>query len=157
MLHREIDVWETENADIVYTLSEHKARITGLSWRADGKLLVSGGADGKFVLWEMKDGFPTRTASPHTVKQEPSRYTRLTGILDIAFARDGRFLTTGRDRTLRIWQTDGNAIGEVRNLKSLPTQAIFSWDGKTVVTGDLDGHLRIWDAGSRALIQELFP
>ncbi|MGI9472757.1 MAG: WD40 repeat domain-containing protein, partial [Rubripirellula sp.] len=152
-----IHIWESENAGIVYTLSEHKARITGLSWRADGKLLASAGADGKFVLWDMKDGWPTRTASPHVVKQEPSRYTRQTGILDIDFARDGRFLTTGRDRTLRWWQTDGNAIGEARNLEALPTQAIFGWDGKSVVTGDLNGHLRIWDVESRSVIQELYP
>ena len=152
-----IHVWESETAGIVYTLSKHKARITGLSWRADGNLLASGAADGKFVLWDMKDGFPTRTASPHTVKQEPSRYTRQTGILDITFARDGRFLTTGRDRTLRWWQTDGNAIGEVRNLNALPTKAVFGWDGKVAVAGDLNGRLRVWNTESRSLVQELYP
>jgi WD40 repeat protein len=152
-----IHVWESANAGIVYTLDEHKVQITGLSWRPDGQLLASAGEDGKFVLWDMKDGFPTRTASPHTVSREPSRYSRQTGILDIAFARDGRFLTLGRDRTLRWWQTDGNAIGEVRDLEALPTQAVFRWDGKQVVTGDLEGNLRIWDTESRSMIQELYP
>lgn len=152
-----IHVWESENAGIVYTLAEHKARITGLSWRHDGQLLASGAADGKFVLWDMKDGFPTRTASPHTVKQEPSRYTRHTGILDIAFARDGRLLTSGRDRTLRFWKTDGSPIGEVRDLETLPTQAVFSWDGKVAVTGHLNGDLRIWDSRFRSLVQKLHP
>lgn len=150
-----IHVWESENAGIVYTLDEHKVRITALSWRADGQVLASAGEDGKFVLWDMKDGWPTRTASPHSVKQEPSRYTRQTGILDIAFARDGRFLTTGRDRSLRWWQPDGNRIGQVGGLASIPTQAAFGWDGKTVVTGDFKGDLKIWDSESRSLIQEL--
>ena len=149
-----IHVWESQNAGIVYTLSEHKARITGLSWRIDGQLLASGAADGKFVLWDMKDGFPIRTASPHTVTQEPSRYTRHTGILDIACARDSRFITAGRDRTLRFWKTDGNAIGAVHNLKALPTQAVFSWDDRVVVTGDLKGKIQIWDTESRSLLQQ---
>lgn len=152
-----IHVWESANTGIVYTLDEHKVQINGLSWRPDGQLLASAGEDGKFVLWDMKDGFPTRTASPHTVSREPSRYSRRTGILDIAFARDGRFLTLGRDRILRWWQTDGNAIGEVRDLESLPTQAVFRWDGKQVVTGDFEGNLRIWDTESRSMIQELYP
>jgi len=152
-----IHVWESANGGIVYTLDEHKVRITGLSWRPDGQLLASAGEEGKFVLWDMKDGFPTRTASPHTVSREPSRYSRRTGILDIAFARDGSFLTLGRDRTLRLWQTDGNAIGEVRELQTLPTQAVFSWDGRQVVTGDFEGNLRIWDTESRSMIQELYP
>ncbi len=152
-----IHVWESENAGIVYTLDEHKVRITGLSWRADGQLLASAAEDGKFVLWDMKDGWPTRTASPHTVKQEPSRYTRQTGILDIAIAQDGRFLTAGRDRTLRWWQTDGNAVGEIRELDALPTQAEFGADGKFIVIGDFAGNLRIWAPDSRAMIQELNP
>ncbi|MEM7013576.1 MAG: LamG-like jellyroll fold domain-containing protein [Verrucomicrobiota bacterium] len=152
-----IHIWESENAGIVYTLDEHKVRITGLSWRADGQLLASAAEDGKFVLWDMKDGWPTRTASPHTVKQEPSRYTRQTGILDIAFARDGRFLTAGRDRTLRWWQTDGNTIGEIRGLEGLPTQAEFGLDGKSVVIGDFSGKLQIWDMVSQMMVQDLTP
>jgi WD40 repeat protein len=150
-----IHVWESENAGIVYTLVEHKVRITGLSWRSDAQLLASAAEDGKFVLWDMKDGWPTRTSSPHAVKQEPTRYTRQTGILDIAFARDGRFLTAGRDRTLRWWQTDGNAIGEIRKLDALPTQAKFGADGKFVIIGDFAGNLQIWDPTSRSMIQEL--
>lgn len=152
-----IHVWESESAGIVYSLNEHKVRITGLSWRADGQLLVSAGEDGKFVLWDMKDGWPTRTASPHAVSQEPSRYTRQTGILDIAFARDGRFLTAGRDRTLRLWQTDGNDIGKVGEFTSIPTQAVFGWNGDLVVTGDLAGNLNLWSTESGSLIQKLYP
>tara|TARA_R110002096_G_scaffold169222_5_gene340770 strand:- start:5311 stop:6708 length:1398 start_codon:yes stop_codon:yes gene_type:complete len=152
-----IHIWESESAGILYSLDEHKVRITSLSWRADGQLLASAGEDGKFVLWDMKDGWPTRTASPHAVKQEPSRYTRQTGILDLAFARDGRFLTVGRDRTLRLWKTDGNAVGPIRELEALPIQAVFGWDGKQVITGDFAGNLRIWDEESRSFIQELRP
>ena len=152
-----IHIWESENAGIVYTLDEHKVRITGLSWRADGQLLASSGEDGKFVLWDMKDGWPTRTANPHVVKQEPSRYTRHTGILDIDFARDGRFLTTGRDRTLRWWQTDGNPIGEISALEGLPTQGAFSHDGKFAFSGDIDGKLLIWDLDSKSALQILGP
>ena len=152
-----IHIWESENAGILFTLAEHKVRITGLSWRGDGQMLASAGEDGKFVLWDMKDGWPTRTASPHSVKQEPSRYTRQTGILDIAFAKNGRFLTAGRDRTIRWWQTDGNAIGEVRELDSLPTKAVFCWDDRMVITGDFGGNLRVWNAETRQMIQVLKP
>ena len=152
-----IHVWESENAAIVYTLDEHKVCITGLSWRADGQLLASAAEDGKFVLWDMKDGWPTRTASPHSVKQEPSRYTRHTGILDIRFARDGRFLTVGRDRSLRWWQTDGTALGTIPDLKSLPTQATCSSEGRFFFSGDMAGNLHVWDPGSKSMLQTIRP
>ncbi|MEM7600048.1 MAG: LamG-like jellyroll fold domain-containing protein [Verrucomicrobiota bacterium] len=152
-----IFVWESETGGIVYTLDEHKVRITGLSWRRDGQLLASAAEDGKFVLWDMKDGWATRTAAPHSVKQEPSRYTRHTGILDIRFAQDGRFLTVGRDRSLRWWQTDGNALGEIHDLASLPTQAIPSTDGTFFVSGDIAGTIQIWDPATKSRIQTIHP
>lgn len=152
-----IHVWESESAGIAFTLDEHKVRVSGLSWRADGQLLASAGEDGKFVLWDMNDGWPTRTASPHAVKQEPSRYTRHTGILDIDFARDGRFITAGRDRTIRWWQTDGSALGEVRDLDSLPTRVVFGEDGTFAVSGDLGGKIQVWDLGAGKMIQQLRP
>ena len=152
-----IYVWESESAGIVYSLSEHKVRVTGISWRADGQLLASAGEDGKFVLWDMKDGWPTRTASPHMVKQEPSRYTRHTGILDIRFARDGRFLTVGRDRSLRWWKTDGSAIGEIRELPALPTQGAPSPDGTFLFSGDMAGNLYVWDAQTKGMLQKIQP
>ncbi|MFT5126515.1 MAG: WD40 repeat protein [Rhodothermales bacterium] len=152
-----IYIWESNNAGIVFTLNEHKVRITGLSWRADGQVLASAADDGKFVLWDMKDGWPTRTASPHAVKQEPSRYTRHAGILDIAFARDGRFVTAGRDRTIRWWKTDGSAIGQIGDLSALPTQAAFAANGNQLITGDMAGNLLIWDETSRSIVAELKP
>ena len=150
-----IHVWESKNAGIVYSLDEHKVRITGLSWRADGQVLASAGDDGKFVLWDMKDGWPTRTASPHAVKKEPSRHTRQTGILDIRFARNGKFLTVGRDRTLRWWETDGKSLGQISGLTSLPTQAAFDPEGRFLVSGDFAGGLHLWDLQTKTRVQSI--
>ena len=129
-----IYIWESESAGIVYTLDEHKVRITGLSWRADGQLLASAADDGKFVLWDMKDGWPTRTASPHAVKKEPSRYTRK---------------PASRHCVCKGWplHTAGGSNSTVANQRQRrwrdprtrcpPIQAQFGKDGKFVVVGTL--------------------
>lgn len=152
-----LHVWESATGGIVYTLRAHKSRVTALDWREDGTLLVSAADDGQFVLWDMKDGFPVRTASPHQVRQEPVRYTRQTGIVDLAVARDGRFVTVGRDRTLRRWKPDGTKQGAVSPLPSLPTRVVFGEDESWVVIGHLDGSLRITDVASGAVLQALRP
>ncbi|MCR9200825.1 MAG: hypothetical protein NXI04_19485 [Planctomycetaceae bacterium] len=152
-----IHVWESATGGIVYTLRAHKSRVTALSWPRDGQLLISAADDGQFVVWDMKDGFPVRTASPHQVRQEPVRYTRQTGIVDLAVARDGRFVTVGRDRTLRRWKPDGTKQGAVSPLPSLPTRVVFGEDESWVVIGYLDGSLQITEISSGAVQQSLRP
>ena len=151
-----IHIWETSNGGIVYTLDEHKVRVTGLTWRSDGQVLASAGDDGKMVLWDMKDGWPTRTATAHA-GDSGSRYSRRTGVLDLDFASDGRILSTGRDRALKIWKVDGTEVGAAEDLKSLPTRGAFGANGTVFFTGDLAGELHVWDVETRSILQTLEP
>ena len=151
-----IYIWETSNGGIVYTLDEHKVRVTGLTWRSDGQVLASAGDDGQMVLWDMKDGWPTRTATAHA-GDSGSRYSRRTGVLDLDFASDGRILSTGRDRALKIWKVDGTEVGAAEDLKSLPTRGAFGANGTVFFTGDLAGKLHVWDAETRSILQTLEP
>lgn len=145
-----IHVWETENAGIIYTLDEHKVNVTALSWRTDGKLLASAAEDGRFVLWDMKDGWATRSITAHAEKSR-SRYSRRTGVLDIAFAIDGRILTIGRDRAVRLWNADGTRASEAVNRKSLPLQAKFLSGGQMIAVGGIDGRLHVLDVPAMTL------
>ncbi len=107
----------------------------------DGKLLASAAEDGKFVLWDMKDGWATRSITAHAAKAR-TRYSRRTGVLDIAFATDGRILTVGRDRLLRLWNPDGSPTSEVAEHSTLPLRAQFLSSGQLIATGTFDGQLR---------------
>ena len=151
-----IHVWEADNGGIVYTLDEHKEKVNALSWRADGQLLASGAEDGKFVLWDMKDGWPTRTGKAHEATA-PNRYSRTTGILDLAFSREGGLATVGRDRCLRLWGPDGNALASAENLAALPTRVAWGAEGDLLFTGDLSGRLRVWNSASASRLQSLLP
>lgn len=140
-----IHLWETANAGIVYTLDEHKSKVTSLSWRADGKFLASASEDGKFILWDMKDGWATRSINGHVEKSD-NRYTRRTGVLDISFATDGRLLTVGRDRRVRLWNLDGQRTSQSDQLTSIPLQSQFLSNGNLIAVGSFGGGLTILDA-----------
>lgn len=141
-------------AGIVYTLDEHQVKITALSWRPDGQLPASAGEDGKFVLWDMKDGWPTRPATAHA-SPALSRYSKRTGILGHAFARDGRLVTTGRDHSLKLWNPDGTDAGSLADLKWLPTQTEFGFDGRLAFIGDFHGNLHVCDLETRKIVQTI--
>lgn len=149
-----IHVWETGTGGIVYTLDEHKVKVNALSWRPDSKVLASAAEDGKFVLWDMKDGFATRMASAHEAKSS-NRYTRTTGVLDLKFLPDGRLLTTGRDRAIRLWNADGTKAKQVTNLESLPLSISISPDALHAFVGDFNGRLQVWKLDDMTQIHPL--
>jgi len=143
-----VHVWESANGGIVYTLNEHKAGITDIAWRPDGGVLATTGEDGKLVLWSMKDGFPLRSVKAHEQKTS-DRFTRLTGALDVAFLPNGGLFSSGRDRSLRLWKTDGAKDRAVSDLPKLPLAAAVTHDGSRALTGHRDGRVILWDLTSR--------
>ena len=142
-----VHVWESANGGIVYTLSEHKAGITDLAWRPDGGVLATTGEDGKLVLWSMDDGFPLRALKAHK-KKSSDRYTRLTGALDVAYLPNGGLFTSGRDRALRLWTTDGAKLKSLPEIPDLPLAATVTHDGSKALTGHRDGRVLLWDLKS---------
>ncbi len=137
-------VWETDSAGIVFALDQHKVQVNALAWRGDGRLLASVAEDGKIVLWDINDGWALRTITAHA-QPSANRYSRRTGVMDIDIAPDGRLLTVGRDRTVRLWKPDGQRIAESKVLLNLPLSASFLVGDTAVVVGDFDGQLHYLD------------
>lgn len=148
-----IHVWETDSGAIVFSLSEHKVRVTDLAWRPDGTILASGSDDGTVILWSLKDGFPVRNIVAHSQKSSP-RYSRRTGVLAVDFARDGHFLTTGRDASTRLWSPDGESQLQLAE-PTLPVSASLLAGGNLAVVGRFDGSLAIYDLKTKKLQQTL--
>ena len=68
----------------------------------------------------------------------------------LAYAPDGRIVTGGTDRTVRIWGPRGGAPLVLRGHEDEITTAVVSDDGTRVLTSSQDGTARIWDAHSGA-------
>lgn len=80
-----------------------------------------------------------------------------TGISSIAFSPDGQIIVSGSDdTTLRLWDRQGNAIGEpfVGHNEHVYGVA-FSPDGQTILSGGYDFSLRLWNLNGQQ-IREIF-
>jgi WD40 repeat protein len=49
----QIEIWDTENHNLLYNLNGHRGQVNSMAFRPDGKLLLSGGQDGILIFWSL--------------------------------------------------------------------------------------------------------
>ncbi|MBI3410119.1 MAG: hypothetical protein HY040_17390 [Planctomycetes bacterium] len=142
----------------------HHYWVRSLAFAADGKTLVSAGADGKICWWDVATGKETRTLAVRDDGYSPyggytSGYTPYSGhngfpgrIGMSAISGNGRFLATGNEygmNSVRMWDlTTGKAMCDfdaVRN--NGPSSFAFSPDGSRLAALGNNGVL-LWDVTS---------
>jgi WD40 repeat protein len=139
-------LWEAKTGGIVLSLSEHKDSVGALSWRSDSEMLATGGEDGKLILWDAQAGWPSVTlGAPHTPRPATRVYGKLPGgVLTAQFTSDGRLLTAGRDRAVRLWVSTGKALASFDTPEALPLKVTASPDGTTLIAGGAAGDVHFW-------------
>ena len=127
-------VWETNTGREFFDLRGHQAAITDISWRLDSNVLASTSEDGTVKLWEMENGGNIKSFGAHGG-----------GTASLRFAKDGRLLTTGRDRVVRLWDQNGGKQREFEPFGDLALEAVFTHDETQVIAADWTGEIRNWD------------
>ena len=112
----------------------------GALFSPDGEHVAAYGGRGDVVIWR-RDRWsrPERAFKAHRGD-----------INTLAYGPDGRLITGGTDRTVRIWGPRGGAPLILRGHEDEITTAVFSSDGARVLTSSQDSTLRLWDARSGA-------
>ena len=127
-------VWEAETANEFHTLRAHQAGITSLAFRSDSNLLGTASEDGTVHFWEMNNGNEVKKIDAH-----PG------GVTAFAFAKNGTFVTAGRDNKAKLWKTDFNALREIK-LPALATAAAVDFENKTAFVADALGNVHAFSA-----------
>ena len=137
-------VWEAHTGREYLTLKGHSNRITGISWRLDSNILATSSIDGSVRLWEMEEGRQVKTWGAHGG-----------GVTSLEFARDGRLVTTGRDRTAKIWNQDGAAQATYPAFADIALEVSFCDESNRIIAGDWTGKINVWKTDDNALVGEL--
>jgi hypothetical protein len=95
---------------------------------------ASAAEDGTIRLWEMENGNAIKSWAAH-----PG------GITSARFAKDGRLVTTGRDRSVSVWDQNGGKQKDFEKFNDLALRAVFADDDSKVVAGDWSGEVRVLD------------
>lgn len=141
-----IFVWEAETGREFHSLRAHTSSITGCSWRLDSNLLASASEDGQIRLWEMENGASVKNWAAH-----PG------GAAAVDFARDGRLVSAGRDKVVKLWDQNGAQQRAFEALPDISLAAAICNETNRVLGGDWTGAVRLWNAADGAKVGELTP
>ena len=139
-------------------------RISALAFSPDGTKLVSATMEGQIQMWDTEVGIELTSlveqdpdGAKHEVKD--GGMTVKTSYKDpifvLAFSPNGNLLAAGSHRQIRLWNMEtgnwGKGISSIDNCKDGreifhgAKALVFSPDNTTLINGDGNGRLQLWD------------
>lgn len=132
-------IWEAETGRLYADLQGHKSEIRSLAWRPDSSAVVTASLDGTLKLWDMNESKLVKSWDAHGG-----------GASAIAVCNDGTMVSTGRDQKVKVWDSAGNAAGEMPALAEAGLEVAITVDGTHVAAGDWAGNVRLWTRANPA-------
>ena len=128
-------VWEAPTGRPVGTLAGHTAVINSVSWRGDSGVIATASDDGTVRLWPAAGG--------NAVKNWPAHGG---GAQWVAFLKDGRLATAGRDHAAKLWNGEGNQLSTLLTTSDLALAVVPTFDDTGVIVSDWSGIVHVVDA-----------
>lgn len=137
-------LWEADTGRLYLDLVGHKDAIRGIAWRADSNVVASASMDGTVKMWDIHSGNQVKSINAHG-----------SGVTGIDMARDGRMVSCGKDRVVKLWDANGNAIRDFPAMPEAALEVSFSHDGSNVIAGDWSGQIRMWKTDDPTQVVDL--
>jgi WD40 repeat protein len=122
-------------------LRGHKGGVNTVSYRPDGRRIVSGSRDKTVRVWDAESGAELAVLCGHE-----------SGVASVSYSPDGRRIVSGSaDHTVRVWEAaSGTELAVLRGHENMVRSVSYSPDGRRIVSGSADNTVRVWDAESGA-------
>jgi len=123
-----------EESSLVITLKEHSDEVHSVSFSPDGKQFISGSKDESIIIWDFENFLPLKTINRHYAT-----------IYELEYSFDGSYFYSGGDKTINIWDKEGNYINSLSGHTTAVWSVGISKNNKYLVSGSFDNNFRIWD------------
>ncbi len=130
-----VKIWSLEENHTILLDEKYAYGIQRAEFSPDGEKIISGSGDGKIRLWDCKDG--------RLIKE----FDADTDDNSISLNNSGDKLLTVKDNTAFILDMEtGQVTGTIKGHSGKIFSAVFSPDGKYIVTASGDNTVKKWDA-----------
>jgi cytochrome c len=134
-------LWSFGEQIEIGVLNAHQGPVTNVAFLPDGKRALTTSDDMTAILWDLGALKPIRTLKGHTHK-----------VMALAVAPGGKLAATGSwDKTVRLWDLESETARLVITHNSPINSVVFADRGRTIVAGDHNGRITIWDVATGGL------
>lgn len=151
-------IWDSNTGDVLHTLQEHTGKVAYAEFSPDGKTLFTASSDNSVKIWNADTGEFLQTLKGHPgnvtyIAFSPDNSYLLTVASDMAVVNNTIMLWDARSLNL-IHKIEGNifddsAIGHRKFISA----AVFSSNGKRLITSSFDRTVKIWDTETGKLVK----
>jgi hypothetical protein len=142
----------------VAVLEGHTDTVLALSWSPDSALLVSAAADATLRLWDVSQMTQRGRGDPGGgYKVRAAWWGHDGAVAALDWSPEGtRIASGGADRTIRLWDKAGKALGAWQAHGRGGVSALaWSPDGALLASGGADHQIIVWDASNGASVLSL--
>lgn len=131
-------LWNVETATSLRLIEDHEAEVKAITFTPDGQYLISGDLDGIIRI------------EPLNNPQATQHFENFGGgVWSLAISPDGTTLAIGSaDGTvwlLGLWDIGGSWLTQLNEHHTPITSLAYSDDGNSLLSGEQNGHIRLWD------------
>lgn len=139
-----IKLWDAQTGQLKQTLTGHSDHVQSVTFSPDGKILASGDSADSVKLWEVQTGALRQTLSGHT-----------NIVYSVAFSPDGKTLASGAGDNTKLWEIRTGALMLTLTSNARIYDVVFSPDGKLLAGAGDDKSIKVWNAHTGELKQQL--
>ncbi|PWA77675.1 WD40 domain-containing protein [Artemisia annua] len=143
---QKVKVWDTNTGSLTRTYHGCLGSVLDLAITYDNESVIAASSSNKLYVWDANSGRVRHTLTGHSDK---------VCAVDVSRSSNRYIVSSAYDRTIKVWDLNkGYCINTIIFPSNCNTIS-FSPDGQTIISGHVDGHLRLWDIQKGKLLIEV--
>ncbi|PZO36980.1 MAG: hypothetical protein DCF19_20055 [Pseudanabaena frigida] len=141
---KSVRIWDIATGKLIGKFYAHQDDISRVSFHPNGKILLTASKDGTAKLWDSDRGTEIMTFRPKNFSNDPKSKDNPT-IQDASFNPDGNWIVLAQNRTISLWDLQGNLLASAIAHEKKIHSVRFHPDGLQLASSGGDETVKLWN------------